>query len=88
MFFLTGSISTDAAVAQSCKRIQVIAEQKRDETDRRRRIGVFLHMLEEQEVSMGFESGIFVVLVDKVIIQCDRDMEVCFRNGMKCAYPR
>ena len=70
------------------EKIQAIAEQKRDKTERRRRIEIFLHMLEEQKECVGFEPGTFVALVDKVVIQHDGDMEFCFRNGMKCEYPQ
>ena len=44
-------------------------------------------MLEEQKECLDFESGVFVALVDKVIIQRDGDMEFQLKNGMKCAYP-
>jgi len=56
--------------------------------ERRRRIEIFLHMLEEQKECTGFEPGMFVALVDKVVIQQDGHMEFCFRNGMKCVYPQ
>ena len=68
------------------EKIQAIAEQKKDKAERRRRIKIFLHMLEEQRECAGFEPGMFVALVDKVIIQHDGHMEFCFRNGMKCEY--
>ena len=70
------------------EKIRAIAEQKKDKAERRRRIELFLHMLEEQKECVGFEPGTFVALVDKVIIQHDGDMEFCFRNGMKCEYPQ
>ena len=41
-------------------------------------------MLEEQKECADFEPGMFVALVDKVIIQHDGHMGFCFRNGMKC----
>ena len=68
------------------EKIRTIAEQKKDEAERRRRIELFLHMLEEQKECAGFEPGTFVALIDKVIIQHDGSMEFCFRNGMKCEY--
>ena len=55
---------------------------------RRRHIEIFLHMLEEQKECADFEPGMFVALVDKVIIQHDGHMGFCFRNGMKCEYPQ
>ena len=69
--------------AKLSEKIQAIAEQKKDKAERRKRIELFLHMLEEQQECAGFEPGTFVALVDKVIIQWDRGMEFCFRNGMK-----
>ena len=73
--------------AKLSEKIQFIAEQKKDTAERRRRIEIFLHMLEEQKECLDFESGVFVALVDKVIIQRDGDMEFQLKNGMKCAYP-
>ena len=70
------------------EKIQAIAKQKKDKAERRRRIEIFLHMLEEQKEYLGFEPGMFVALVDKVIIQHDGRMAFCFRNGMKCEYPQ
>ena len=69
--------------ARLSEKIQAIADQKRDKVERRRRIEIFLHMLEEQKECVGFESGAFVALVDKVIVQRDGRMEFCFRDGMK-----
>ena len=72
--------------ARLSEKIRTIAEQKKDKAERRRRIEIFLHMLEEQKECAGFEPGAFVALVDKVIIQRDGRMEFCFRSGMKCEY--
>ena len=74
--------------AKLSEKIQAIAEQKKDKAERRRRIEIFLHMLEEQKECLGFGPGTFVALVDKVIIQHDGRMAFCFRNGMKCEYPQ
>ena len=74
--------------ARLSEKIQAIAEQKKDKAERRQRIELFLHMLEEQKACTGFEPGAFVALVDKVIIKQDGRMEFCFRNGMKCEYPQ
>ena len=70
--------------ARLSEKIRTIAEQKKDKAERRRRIEIFLHMLEEQTECVGFEPGTFVALVDKVIIQHDGQMEFCFRNGTSC----
>ena len=75
-----------AGHAKLSEKIQMIVEQKKDKAERWRRIEIFLHMLEEQKECIGFEPGMFVALVDKVIIQRDGGMEFCFRNGMKYAY--
>ena len=72
--------------ARLSEKIRTIAEQKKDKAERRRRIEIFLHMMEEQKECSGFEPGAFVALVDKVIIQRDGRMEFCFRSGMKCEY--
>ena len=74
--------------AKLSEKIRAIAEQKKDKAERRRRIELFLHMLEEQKECSGFEPGTFVALVDKVSIQHDGRMEFSFRNGMKCEYPQ
>ena len=76
----------DALAAEHEKlseKIRCIEEQKKDKTDRRRRIEVFLQMLEDQEECMGFEPYTFVALVDKVVIYRDKQIEFCFKNGMK-----
>ena len=72
--------------AKLSEKIRAIAEQKRNKAERRRRIEIFLHMLEEQKECAGFEPGTFVALMDKVVVQHDGGIEFYFRNGMKCAY--
>lgn len=74
--------------AKLSEKIQAIAGQKKDKAERRRRIEIFLRMLEVQKECADFETGMFVALADKVIIQRDGQMEFCFRNGMKCEYPQ
>ena len=64
------------------EKIRSIEGQKKDKADRRRRIEVFLRMLEEQEESMRFEPYTFVALVDKVVVGQDGKLAFCFRNGM------
>lgn len=54
--------------------------------DRRRRNEVFLCMLEEQEGCIAFDPYTFVALVDRVIVDQNRMLEFCFRNGMKYEY--
>ena len=74
--------------ARLSEKTQAIAERKRDKAERRRRIEIFLHMMEEQKEYVCFEPETFVVRVDKVITQRDGCMEFCFRNGIKCEYPQ
>lgn len=74
--------------AKLSEKICAIAEQKKDKAERRRRIEIFLRMLEEQKECADFETGMFVALVDKVVIQQDGHLEFCFRNGMQCEYPQ
>ena len=68
------------------EKIRSIEEQKRDKADRRRRIEVFLRMLEEQEECMRFQPYTFVALVDKVTVSQNHTMEFNFRNRMKYEY--
>ena len=75
----------EALVAEHEKRSQQIRDveaQRKDKADRRRRIEVFLRMLEEQEECRRFESYTFVALVDKVVVRQDGKLDFCFRNGM------
>lgn len=64
------------------QQIQAIDERKKDKAERRKRIEVFLHMIEEQEECMKFEPYIFVALVDKVVAGQDGKLDFYFRNGM------
>lgn len=65
------------------EKISSIEDQKKDKTDRRRRIEVFLCMLEERKECMKFETYTFVALVDKVVVEQDGELTFCFRNGMR-----
>lgn len=64
------------------RQIQEVEAQRKDKADRRRRIEVFLRMLEEQAECMQFEPYTFVALVDKVVVRQDGKLDFCFRNGM------
>ena len=68
------------------QQIQDVEAQKRDKADRRRKIEVFLCMLEEQTECIGFDPYTFVALVDRVVVRQDRTLEFIFRNGMKYEY--
>ena len=79
----------DALAAEHEKlseKIQSIEEQKKDKTDRRRRIEVFLRILDEQKECMRFEPYTFVALVDKVVVGQNGKLDFCLRNGIKCEY--
>lgn len=79
----------DALAAEHEKlseKIQSIEEQKKDKTDRRRRIEVFLRILDEQKECMRFEPYTFVALVDKVVVGQNGKLAFCLRNGIKCEY--
>ena len=64
------------------RQIQEVEGQKKDKADRRRRIEMFLRMLEEQEECVGFDPYTFVVLVDRVVVEQDGKLDFYFRNGM------
>ena len=64
------------------RQMQDIEAQRKDKADRRRRIEVFLCMLEEQKECMMFEPYTFVALVDKVVVRQDGKLDFYFRNGM------
>ena len=75
----------EALVAEHEKlsqQIQDVEVQRKDKADRRRRIEVFLRMLEEQGECRRFEPYTFVALVDKVVVRQDGKLNFCFRNGM------
>lgn len=79
----------DALAAEHEKlseKIHSIGEQKKDKTDRRRKIEIFLQMLENQEECIEFGPYNFVTLVDRVVVGRDRKLEFFFRNGMKYEY--
>ena len=79
----------DALAAEHEKlseKLRSVEEQKKDKTDRRRRIEVFLCMLEEQTECLGFDPYTFVALVDRVVVGQGRRLEFIFRNGMKFEY--
>ena len=75
----------DALVAEHEKlsrQTQEVEAQRKNKADRRRRIEVFLRMLEEQAECMRFEPYTFVALVDKVVVRQNGKLDFCFRNGM------
>ena len=65
------------------EKLRKIVAQKQDKADRRRKIEIFIRMLERQEECLDFDLFTFVALVDKVVVGKDRKLEFCFRNGME-----
>ena len=65
------------------EKLRRIADQKQDKVDRRRKIEIFLRMLEQQEECLDFDPFTFVALVNKVVVGKDRELVFCFRNGMR-----
>ena len=75
----------EALVAEHEKlsqQIQDVEVQRKDKADRRRRIEVFLRMLEEQGECRRFEPYTFVAWVNNVVVRQDGTLNFCFRNGM------
>ena len=68
---------------KASEKLRRIAVQKHDKADRRRKIEIFLRMLEQQEECLDFDPYTFVALVDKVVVGKDKKLEFCFRNGMR-----
>lgn len=54
------------------EKIRSVEDQKKDKADRRRRIEIFLRMLEAQEECVVFDPYAFVALIDKVYIRSTR----------------
>ena len=71
------------AYEKASEKLRRIATQKQDKADRRRKIEVFLRMLDRQEECLYFDPFTFVALVDKVVVGKDRKLEFYFRNGME-----
>ena len=67
--------------------IQAIEDRNRDRGKSRRKLEVFLGILENMEVCEAFEPYTFVSLVEGVVIRRDGQLEYCFRNGMQYEYP-
>ncbi len=68
------------------EKIRSVEAQKKDKADRRRKIEIFLRMLEEQTECIGFDPYTFAALVDRVVVGKHRKLVFIFRNGMKYEY--
>ena len=67
--------------------IQAMEDRNRDWGKCRRKLEIFLSLLEKMEVCEAFEPYTFATLVEKVIVGRDGRLQFCFRNGMQCEYP-
>ena len=63
--------------------IQAIEDRNRDKGKRRRKLEIFLGILENMEVCEAFEPYTFATLVEKVVVGRDGQSQFCFRNGMQ-----
>ena len=71
------------AYEKASEKLRRIADQKQDKANRRRKIEIFLRVLEQQEECLDFDPYTFVALVDKVVVGKDKKLEFCLRNGME-----
>ena len=53
---------------QATDRIQELDEELRSRETRKKQIGLFLRMFEKQEADVEFDAGVFVAMVEKVVI--------------------
>lgn len=67
--------------------IQAMEDRYRDKEKCRRKLEIFLGLLEKVEVCKAFKPYTFVTLVEKVVVGRDGRLQFCFRNGMQCEYP-
>ena len=66
--------------------IQAMEDRNRDWGKCRRKLEIFLSLLEKVEVCEAFEPYTFATLVEKVIVGHDGRLEFFFRNGMQYEY--
>jgi len=79
----------DALAAEHEKlseKIRSVEAQKKDKSDRRRKIEIFLRMMETQEECMDFDPYTFVALIDKVVVGQNGKLTFWFRDGIKYEY--
>ena len=66
--------------------IQAIEDRNRDKAKSRRKLEIFLGLLEKMEVCEAFEPYTFATMVEKVVVGRDGQMQFFFRNGMRCGH--
>ena len=66
--------------------IQAMENQSRNRERAKRKLEIFLSLLEKVEVCKALEPYTFATMVEKVVVGRDGRLEFCFRNGMQCEY--
>ena len=66
--------------------INAMEDRNRDKGKRRRKLEIFLGLLEKMEVREAFEPYTFATMVEKVVVGRDGRLEFYFRNGMIVEY--
>ena len=67
-------------------RIQAMEDRNRDKEKCRRKLEIFLALLEKVEVYKAFMPYTFATLVEKVVVERDGRLDFFFRNGMIVEY--
>ena len=67
-------------------RIRAMEDRNRDKEKCRRKLEIFLGLLEKVEVCKAFKPYTFVTLVEKVVVGRDGRLEFYFRSGMLVEY--
>ena len=67
-------------------RIQAMEDRNRDKEKCRRKLEIFLGLLEKVEVCKAFMPYTFATLVEKVVVERDGRLDFFFRNGMIVEY--
>ena len=67
-------------------RIRAMEDRNRDKEKCRRKLEIFLGLLEKVEVCKAFKPYTFVTLVEKVVVGRDGRLEFYFRSGMIVEY--
>ena len=75
-----------AQYKQATNRIQEIDEELRSRETRKKQIALFLRIFEKQEADVEFDSGTFVAMVEKVIVNRNENgkginLRFTLRNG-------
>ena len=63
--------------------IQAMEDRNQDKEKRRRKLEIFLGLLEKVEVCKAFKPYTFVTLVEKVVVGHDGRLEFFFTKGLR-----